>query len=266
MKYALGAGVALIALGMSGQAMAACPDDINNLRTDLQKNESFQQRYVAGRIDRTSYRRLFDAAQTFSETGLEKRCQEVLAGIRELSEKAEAQAPARPPAAQADRREPRSADRPPADMRRADRETDRTKRLEAAQPLAAVDISFENLVGADVRNVRNEDLGDVEDFVMTRGQVTSVIIARGGFLGMGVNYHMVSVKQAKVANLDDDRDDKKGRVLVLDLSDDQTKALPRVTKKNGTWMQAAAADRPATPDRRATPGAPPSTPDGRPRQ
>ena len=283
MKYALSAGVALLALAFGGQALAACPDDINKLRTDLQKNESFSKRYTAGKIDRGSYMRLFDAAQTFSTMGLEKRCQDVLAGIRELSEKVEAEAPAQPPAtgrdadrtappAQTDRTAPpartdrdrRTTDRaPPAGMRRGADAT-RTERLRAAQAIDAAKVSVENLVGADVRNMSNEDLGDVEDFVIERGQVSSVVVARGGFLGMGVNYHMIQAKQAKIANLDDTGRDKKSRVVVLDLSEDQVKALPRVTKENGQWV-AATDDRRTAPQRGTSPperapAAPPSKP------
>jgi hypothetical protein len=218
--------------------------------------------------------RLFDAADTFSTLGLEKRCQEVLAGIRELSEKAEAEAPNQPPPARTDTNRtppPAGADRdrrttdaaPPA--RTTDRDTTRTERLRAAQPVNAAKVSFENLVGADVRNMSNEDLGDVEDFVMERGQVSYVVVARGGFLGMGVNYHMVPAKQVKIANLDDTGRDKKSRVLVLDLSADQMKAIPRVTKENGEWVATSDDRRTTTPDRRTAPpdrapAAPPSTP------
>jgi hypothetical protein len=273
MKYALGASAAVLALAFGGQALAACPDDIGKLRSDLQKNESFSQRYTAGKIDRASYMRLFDAARTFSNMGLDKRCQEVLAGIREVSEKVEAEAPKQPPAARTDTdrtpppagtdRDRRTTDAaPPA--RTTDRDTTRTERLRAAQPVNAAKVSFENLVGADVRNMSNEDLGDVEDFVMERGQVSYVVVARGGFLGMGVNYHMVPAKQVKVANLDDTGRDKKSRVLVLDLSADQVKAIPRVTKENGEWV-AASDDRRTTPNRSAAPpdrapAAPPSKP------
>lgn len=263
MKYALGASAAVLALAFGGQAFAACPDDIGKLRSDLQKNESFSQRYTAGKIDRASYMRLFDAAQTFATMGLEKRCQEVLAGIRELSEKVEAETPKPAPAPRADTdraappaqtdRDRRTTDAaPPA--RPNDREASRAERLRAAQPVNAAKISFENLVGADVRNMSNEDLGDVEDFVMERGQVSYVVVARGGFLGMGVNYHMVPAKQVKVANLDDTGRDKKSRVLVLDLSEDQVKAIPRVTKENGEWV-------PVADDRRTTPNRSPTPPD-----
>ncbi len=272
MKYALGASAAVLTLALGGQAFAACPDDIGKLRSDLQKNESFSQRYTAGKIDRASYMRLFDAAQTFSTMGLEKRCQEVLAGIRELSEKVEAEAPKPAPRADTDRAAPpaqtdrdrRTTDAaPPA--RPNDRDASRTERLRAAQPVNAAKVSFENLVGADVRNMRNEDLGDVEDFVMERGQVSYVVVARGGFLGMGVNYHMVPAKEVKVANLDDTGRDKKGRVLVLDLSEDQVKAIPRVTKENGEWVTVADDRRSTTPNRSTTPpdrapAAPPSKP------
>jgi hypothetical protein len=82
---------------------------------------------------------------------------------------------------------------------------------------------------------------------------------------------MVPASQVKVANLDDDLNKKKSRVLVLDISDEQAKALPRVTKRNGAWTPVGDSDRRAAPDRRATPperapSAPPSAPDARPRQ
>lgn len=272
MKYTLGASVAVLAICVGGHASAACPDDINKLRTGLQSNQSFQQRYTAGKIDRASYMRLFEAAQTFSTMGLERRCQDVLAGIREVADKVEAEAPAAPPRADRPRTEaPRGADRaPPADTRqpRADRTDDRAARLSAAKPITGESVSFENLNGVDVRNMRNDDLGDTEDFIVERGQITSIVIARGGFLGMGVNYHIVPASQVKLANLSDNVRDKKSRVLVLDLSEDQVKALPRVTKESGQWVAADDDKRPAPgraspPDR--APSAPPSQPD-RPRQ
>ena len=88
MRYSLGAGVAMLAFLAGGHAIAACPDDINKVRSDLQNNQSFQQRYTTGKIDRAGYMRLFEAAQTFATMGLEKRCQDVLAGIKDAKEKA----------------------------------------------------------------------------------------------------------------------------------------------------------------------------------
>jgi hypothetical protein len=277
MRYTLGAGVAVLALMAGGHAFAACPDDINKLRTDLQGNQSFQQRYTSGKIDRASYLRLFEAAQTFATMGLERRCQDVLAGIKELAEKVEAEAPAQPRTDQPRTEPPRTAQptAPPTDRRpdtrdRADPDDTRVQKLRAAQPISALSVSFENLVGSDVRNMRNDDLGDVEDVVIERGQISSIVIARGGFLGMGVNYHIIPASQAKIANLGDDTRNKKGRVLVLDMSDDQVKSLARVKKDNGQWV-AADDDRRAAPERRGTPperapSAPPSQPDNRPRQ
>lgn len=278
MRYTLGAGVAVLALMVGGHALAACPDDINKLRTELQGNQSFQQRYTSGKIDRASYMRLFEAAQTFATMGLERRCQDVLAGIKELSEKVEAEAPVPPPRADQPRAEPpRTAQPapPPGDRRpdtrdRADRDDTRTQKLRAAQPIGALSVSFENLVGSDVRNMRNDDLGDVEDLVVERGQISSIVIARGGFLGLGVSYYIIPASQAKIANLDDDTRNKKGRVLVLDMSDEQVKTLARVKKENGQWV-AADDDRRAAPERRGTPperspSAPPSQPENRPRQ
>ena len=76
MKYCIGASVTALALIMGHAANAACPDEISKLRTDLQKNESFVQRYSTGKIDRASYTRLFEAADTFAKATVSKEGRE----------------------------------------------------------------------------------------------------------------------------------------------------------------------------------------------
>jgi hypothetical protein len=240
--------------------MAACPDDIGKLRADLQGNQVFQQRYTAGKIDRASYTRLFDAAQTFATMGLEKRCQDVLAGIKELSEKAEAAVPAQPPgtAPRTDMPRTTTPGTPRTDTRepRNDRTDDRVERLRSAQPINALAISIETFVGSDVRNPENKDLGDVSDLIMAKGQITHIVIGRGGFLGMGISHHMVPAAQAKVATLTDDGRTARNIVVVLDKTDEQVKAIPRVKKERGQWVAFEDDGRASPPG--ASPSAPPS--------
>lgn len=163
MKTMLFAGVAAAAILAGFPGMAACPDDIGKLRTNLQNNQSFQERYTAGRIDRATYTRLFAAAQTFADGGLERRCQDVLAGIKELSEKKEAEAARQAPGTVQPGTQPR---------------TDRADRLRAAQPLDAVSVSWDYIVGADVRNLADVDLGAVDDVVMEKGKITAIVVER----------------------------------------------------------------------------------------
>jgi hypothetical protein len=198
------------------------------------------QRYSTGKIDRASYTRLFEAADTFAKAGLEKRCQEVLAGIKELSEKVEAEAPA----------QPRTTPATPRTDTPRERTDNRAERLRAAQPINTVNVSAETLVGSDVRNLEDKDLGDVSDVIMEKGQISQIVIGRGGFLGMGVHYHMIPANQSKVATSPTMARRPWHWLVVVNMTDEQFKAIPRVKKERGQWV--AFED-----DRRATPPPPP---------
>jgi uncharacterized protein YrrD len=42
------------------------------------------------------------------------------------------------------------------------------------------------VLGADVRNLQDEDLGDIEDVVLNeQGNIAYVLVGRGGFFGVG---------------------------------------------------------------------------------
>ena len=240
MKCYLTAGVAAVALLAASPALAACPDDLNKARTDLQSNQTFQQRYTAGRIDRAAFTRLFAAAQTFADNGLERRCQEVLAGIKELSEKADTGNP----------RSERDTD--------PDRRTARIDRLKAAQPLSSVNVSSDYLVGADVRNLADNDLGEVEDVVMDKGRIASIVVERGGFLGMGKSHYMIAADKVKVATLDDDGRMSRNRIVVIDMTADQIKGMPRLRRERGQWIADDRTTPPsANPPADRAPAAPP---------
>lgn len=213
MKRILYASAAAIVLG-AVPALAACPDDITKLRTELQNDQSFQQRYVAGQIDRGGYISLFEAAQTFSDLKLESRCQSVLAGIREVAKKTSAAAP---PAA-------------------APRDETRSARLRSAQPIADARLQWGSLVGIDVRNLADESLGEVEDVVMDKGQINAIVVERGGFLGIGQSYYLVPAAQVKIAQATDASGDRVEPIIVLDMTPDQIKAMPPLTKKDGRWV------------------------------
>ena len=68
----------------------------------------------------------------------------------------------------------------------------RQRHLLAAQPVTQMGraLSIDDLDGADVRNPQDERLGSVNDLVLNpnTGAVSHVVIARGGFLGIGRDY------------------------------------------------------------------------------
>jgi len=243
MKRILYASAAVIILG-AVPAMAACPDDITKLRTDLQSDQTFQKRYTAGQIDRAGYMRLFDAAQTFSDMKLEARCQSVLAGIREVAVKADAAATTPPAGTRDDTRANR-------DDTRANRDDTRIARLRSATPILDARLQWGSLAGIDVRNLADEHLGEVEDVVMDKGQINAIVVERGGFLGMGQSYYLVPAGQVKIAQGSDGSGDRMEPIVVIEMTDAQIKAMPPLTKKDGRWV-GQAVNPPAV-----APGAPP---------
>lgn len=223
-------------------AIAACPDDIGKVREELRADRAFQDRYTAGSINAADYNRLLAAAQTFGQNGMEDRCQAVISGVRELARK---QSTAAAPGTTA----PRTTDSTPRTD--ADRVgVDRAAYLRAAQPINSISGSMERLIGADVRNMQDRDLGDVSDLQFENGSLKSAIIGSGGFLGMGVTYYVVEPARLKVSA---DRS-----IVVVDMTAEQLEALPRAARAdNGQWMVSADTRR---PDTRTAPKAPESQP------
>lgn len=89
---------------------------------------------------------------------------------------------------------------------------------EAKQPM-----SIEQIVGSDVRNLQDEDLGDVEDVVLgAGGGIQYVLISRGGFLGIGEDRIPVRWEDLRVT-ADPYRD-----TLVLDVEESALENAPRV--------------------------------------
>lgn len=127
------------------------------------------------------------------------------------------------------------------------------KRLERLQAAAAVDkaaLSADQVIGTEIRNTQDAKLGSVKDLVVQDGKISSIVIARGGVLGMGTTYHQIDIASVKMT------DDKE--TIVLDLSDEQVKALPEVEWKETAWVPTGKNGDKASPPNVA-PSAPPST-------
>jgi hypothetical protein len=127
---------------------------------------------------------------------------------------------------------------------------ERMARLKAAQPAAKLALSGEALIGAEVRNTQDQKIGSVKDIILADGKITAIVVGRGGVLGMGTDYHQVEWSQAKMT------DDIK--TVVLDLSEDQVKALPKLAYEKGKWGPAPVMEKKASPPASTAPSAPPS--------
>ncbi len=106
---------------------------------------------------------------------------------------------------------------------------------EAARPINATPAALtvqpdqmraSKLIGASIYDVQNENIGSVQDLILSRGgEVSAVVIDVGSFLGMGGKYVAVSMNDLKTTN---DR-------LTLGRTKDQLKAAPafQLEPKNG---------------------------------
>lgn len=70
--------------------------------------------------------------------------------------------------------------------------------------LGPADMRMSKLMGLDVRNLQNEDVGEIEDVILDNGKtMRAVIVAVGGFLGMGERYVAVDPASIVISRNDD---------------------------------------------------------------
>ncbi len=75
------------------------------------------------------------------------------------------------------------------------------------QPVEIVDLTAENIVGANVYGVNDESIGEVKDLVLTQdGKVQEAILDIGGFLGMGEHRIAVSYDEMQIIRAADGSD------------------------------------------------------------
>ena len=88
-----------------------------------------------------------------------------------------------------------------------------------------------NVVGLDVYNDQNNDIGKIQDIVFDKSKkMTGYIVSVGGFLGMGTHYVAVDPDSVKVTF---DASNKVWRAT-MNASKDQLKAAPEF-KYEGQW-------------------------------
>lgn len=83
-------------------------------------------------------------------------------------------------------------------------DVDREREVKHAKPLRVSE-----LIGMDVRNHENEDIGDIEDLVVDpkSGQIRYAAVSMGGFLGLGDELFAVPWNAIKIKVEADDADD-----------------------------------------------------------
>ena len=90
-----------------------------------------------------------------------------------------------------------------------------------------------NLIGLEIYNGANEDVGEIKDLVIQKGQVVGFITAVGGFLGLGERYVVLNPAAVRITY---DEPNSKWRAA-MDVTKDQLKKAPEF-KYEGKFKRA----------------------------
>ncbi|WP_208436033.1 PRC-barrel domain-containing protein [Bartonella phoceensis] len=92
----------------------------------------------------------------------------------------------------------------------------------------ATDFVASSLIGANVYNIENENIGEVKDIILRENNIAGFVIAVGGFLGMGESYVVVSPETIQMTN------DYGKWKLITNATKDSLKKAPTF-KYEGYW-------------------------------
>ena len=94
---------------------------------------------------------------------------------------------------------------------------------------AGGDMLSSKLIGTDVHNATNQDIGTIKDVAVKSGRVQAYVLSVGGFLGMGDHYVAVS-PQALTINYDTN---SKAPHATMNTTEAQLRAAPAFQYANG---------------------------------
>ncbi|EJF75647.1 PRC-barrel domain-containing protein [Bartonella alsatica] len=103
------------------------------------------------------------------------------------------------------------------------------KSVRYVTPLAT-DFVASSLIGANVYNLENENIGEVKDIILRDNNIAGFVIAVGGFLGIGESYVVVSPEVIQMTN------DYGKWKLVTNATKDSLKEAPTF-KYEGRWAR-----------------------------
>ena len=211
------------ALAASATMFLALPAVAADCATDLQENDAWlrNQPEVRASLDANTQRDLRDlrsAALILERNGQDDACEDVVDAMETIANERHEEAQ-------------NAADAVDAESRR--------ETLAAAVSVAELQgvLRADELIGRDIRNMENEDLGEVDDVVVATSDAGTsyAIVAYGGFLGIGEEQVAVPLSSLR---LTESRD-----VLVLDISEDAFEAAPRFERddmsslNDRTWAE-----------------------------
>lgn len=193
--------VVVVAAGLAGPALAQdCSQSLRDYNETMMSEEGYRRGVAPGL--QADLRQLRDAAHILDQAGQEDACGAVVAAIKDMVETSREAAEEA-----ADAEEWRS------------REIERLKTAKTLEQVAG-QMRAEEIIGSDVRNMENSDLGEIEDVLLAtkEGESSYAVISHGGFIGLGEKQIAVPMKHLMVT---EDRD-----TFVLDVSEGQLDNAP----------------------------------------
>ncbi|EJF81111.1 PRC-barrel domain-containing protein [Bartonella doshiae] len=94
----------------------------------------------------------------------------------------------------------------------------------------ATDFVASSLIGASVYNIENENIGEVRDIILRENNMAGIVIAVGGFLGIGESYVVVSPETTQMIN------DYGKWKIIINATKDSLKEAPTF-KYEGRWAR-----------------------------
>lgn len=211
------------ATGTSSALASDCHGELDSLNNKILSNDkNYRSGALAGM--EKDIRQLRNAALIFAENGNDEACEDVVEGIEDVLEE-------------------RHAELSDSDDGMFDPDAwneNELQRLATAKSPGEMSgtMTASYLIGADVRNLQNEDLAEVEDVVFhTSGTGASyVLVSHGGFLGIGDEQIAVPMSNVKVTPDGDP-------IVVLNMSEEQLENAPSFDRgsenvfENPDWLK-----------------------------
>ncbi|UTO27955.1 PRC-barrel domain-containing protein [Bartonella harrusi] len=94
----------------------------------------------------------------------------------------------------------------------------------------ATDFVASSLIGANVYNIDDENIGEVKDIILRENNIAGFVIAVGGFLGLGESYVVVAPETIQMIN------DYGKWKLITNATKDSLKQAPTF-KYEGRWSR-----------------------------
>jgi len=227
-KTIIGA-VALAVVGSGTAGAADCEKDLRAWEAkwsgSVPASVRVQPRYSS---DLAVLRR---AALVFARHDKDGACGHVVDGLKELAVKYEKES-------MAAARKMKKSDAGASEERRREFLAD-------AKPVAEMDhgLRLDVLIGADVRSPKDERLGEIEDIVSSNGKLTHVLVAHGGFLGIGQDLVAIPWKHLRIAVKRGKDGDVDERTFVLNMTKAQFETAPTLKRgdskllRDETWQK-----------------------------